>query len=56
MAEKCISQHKRLASGEVPNKYAKGGMVQPRKAKCGCNDKDADGMKCGGKAKKGAKK
>lgn len=53
MAEKCINQHKRLAQGEVPNKYAKGGMVQPRKAKsddCGCK------MNCGGSAKKGGKK
>lgn len=30
MAEKNVNQHKRLAMGEVLNKYAKGGMVLPR--------------------------
>ena len=54
MAEKCIPQRKRLAMGEVPNKYAKGGMVMPRKKgdvdRCGCD------KKCGGAVKKGGKR
>lgn len=54
MAEKCISQHKRLAQGEIPNKYAKGGMVQPRKAKSDvCSCKTAYG---GGTIKKATKR
>jgi hypothetical protein len=30
MAERNVSQHKRLAMGEQLNKYAPGGMVMPR--------------------------
>lgn len=55
MAEKCIQQRKRLASGEVFNKYAKGGMVMPRKQKEQCSCGVAD-MKCsGGSIKKRSK-
>jgi hypothetical protein len=32
MADKAIPQRKRLAMGEVPHKYAAGGMVLPKAA------------------------
>lgn len=51
MAEKCINQRKRLAQGEELRKYAKGGMVMPRKQQgCGCMQKCS-----GGSVKKGKK-
>lgn len=52
MAEKSINQHKRLAMGEQPRKYAKGGFVMPRKkeSECSCGAI----KKCsGGAVKKG---
>ena len=55
MAERCVGQRKRLAQGEEPRKYAKGGMVFPRKSKqedCGCAGKKCDG----GVVKKGVKR
>ena len=48
MSEKAIGQRKRLSMGDVPSKYAKGGMVTPRVEGSSVRSKDkpsyADGV------------